>query len=87
MGMSSTAQHLLEQALALDPRDRAVHNHPGAEQAYREAIRLDRTNPWWNGRLVTFLIGQGRLRAARTAWQEPGKRRQSPESSSGVPGL
>jgi tetratricopeptide (TPR) repeat protein len=48
--------------------DRAGINRSEAEEAYREAIRLDLQNPWWNGRLVIFLIFQGRARAARSEW-------------------
>jgi tetratricopeptide (TPR) repeat protein len=35
---------------------------------YERAVELDRTNPWWNTRLVTFLIGHGTLEEARKAW-------------------
>ncbi|MBI4700699.1 MAG: hypothetical protein HY744_05970 [Deltaproteobacteria bacterium] len=50
--------------------ERAGRKRERAEQAFREAVRLDCTNPWWNSRLATFLLGQGRLRAARKAWRE-----------------
>ncbi|MEM1032211.1 MAG: tetratricopeptide repeat protein [Myxococcota bacterium] len=39
-----------------------------AEAAYEKAIEHDPSNPWWNSRRVTFLIGQGKPRAARKAW-------------------
>lgn len=51
----------LERA-GLDPR--------GARQAYEEAARREPTNPWWNSRRVTFLIGQGKPKAATEAWEE-----------------
>ncbi len=50
--------------------ERAGKDRKRAEQAYRRAIELESSNPWWNSRLTTFLIGQGRPRAARTAWRE-----------------
>lgn len=39
------------------------------ETAYRTAVSLDRTNPWWNSRLVTFLIDDLRYRAADEEWK------------------
>jgi tetratricopeptide (TPR) repeat protein len=41
-----------------------------AERALRKAVELDKPNPWWNGRLVTFFIAQGRVREAEQAWAE-----------------
>lgn len=43
------------------------------ERAYRAAVERSETNPWWNGRLVSFLIGRGRLRDAREAWARAGE--------------
>lgn len=42
----------------------------GAEEGYRDAVRLDPSNPWWNARLVSFLLRDGRSRAAKQAWEE-----------------
>jgi len=44
---------------------RAGLRREDAERAYRTAVDLEPDNPWWNGRLVTFLIEQGRPVAAR----------------------
>jgi hypothetical protein len=40
------------------------------EDMYRRAVEMDPANPWWNSRLVTFLIDQARFRAARAEWSE-----------------
>lgn len=42
----------------------------GAEASYREAVHLDPSNPWWNARLVSFLLRDGRPRAAKRAWEQ-----------------
>jgi len=45
------------------------HERPReAEDAYRKAIALDPDNPWWNTRLVTFLISRARFEAAKQEW-------------------
>ncbi len=49
--------------------DRAAQHRQRAEEAFRKAIRLDPGNPWWNGRLMTFLIEQSRFRAAEEEWR------------------
>lgn len=49
--------------------DLAGGHRQRAEEAFREAIRLEPNNPWWNGRLVTFLIEQSRFRAAESEWR------------------
>src|SRR6185312_15085800 len=41
---------------------------PEAERWLRLAVDLDEGNPWWNGRLVTFLIREARYIAARSEW-------------------
>lgn len=46
---------------------RAGLHREDAERSYRTAVDLEPDNPWWNGRLVTFLIEQGRPVAAREA--------------------
>lgn len=58
--------------------ERARQDPGGAETALRMAVvpewPRDKTdnpgsrNPWWNSRLVTFLIGRGRTLAALEAW-------------------
>lgn len=40
-----------------------------AEDAFREAVKQDRENPWWNGRLVTYLIENARYRSAESEWR------------------
>jgi tetratricopeptide (TPR) repeat protein len=40
------------------------------ETQYRQAIQLFPNHPWWNSRLVTFLVEQGRPRSAQEAWKE-----------------
>lgn len=49
---------------------RAGKAREGVEAAYRKAIELDLENPWWNSRLVTFLIGDAQPAAARLEWSE-----------------
>lgn len=41
-----------------------------AQSAYQRAIELEPDNPWWNSRLVTFLVAQGRFAEAQRAWSE-----------------
>lgn len=48
--------------------DRAGVRRKDAESAFREAVKLRPDHPWYNGRLVTFLIEQARFRAAREEW-------------------
>ena len=48
--------------------DRAGSSRDQAEQALRRAVELDPSNPWWNTRLVTFLIEQTRFLEARNEW-------------------
>jgi hypothetical protein len=50
--------------------DRAGRERDRAERAFHRAVELDRSNPWWNGRLVTFLIEQSRFREAESEWHE-----------------
>ncbi len=40
------------------------------DHAYRQAIELSPENPWWNSRLVTFLIEDARPSEAAQAWNE-----------------
>lgn len=37
---------------------------------YREAVAMDKDNPWWNARWITFLIVHGTLAEAEQAWRE-----------------
>lgn len=39
------------------------------ERSYSDAVTLSPENPWWNGRLVTFLIARGEHQRARDEWQ------------------
>ncbi len=48
--------------------DRAGVRRKDAEHAFREAVELRPDHPWYNGRLVTFLIEQARFRAADEEW-------------------
>ncbi len=48
--------------------DRAGIRRKDAEYAFREAVKLRPDHPWYNGRLVTFLIEQARFRAAEEEW-------------------
>lgn len=50
--------------------DCAGAQRKAAEHAFREAVRLRPTHPWYNGRLVTFLIDQARFRDADQEWQQ-----------------
>lgn len=50
--------------------DRAGAERTEAERAFRKAVALRPDHPWYNGRLVTFLIEQARFRDADQAWQE-----------------
>ena len=49
--------------------DRAHGDRASIEHHYREAVRLDEQNPWWNTRLVTFLIAHGTYDDARREWR------------------
>lgn len=64
-GDDSYAWHYLGFNLDLAGRERLE-----AEEAFARAVELDPTNAWWNGRLVTFLIGQVRYRDAEAACEE-----------------
>jgi tetratricopeptide (TPR) repeat protein len=50
--------------------DRAAAKRQEAERAFRKAVDLKPNHPWYNGRLVTFLIEQARFRDAETEWRE-----------------
>lgn len=49
--------------------DRTGMDAGESERAFRKAVDEDPSNPWWNSRLVTFLIGQARFLDARREWQ------------------
>ena len=79
MGATAVYQRCLDQVDSEDAYswhylgfnlDRAAEQRERAEAAFRKAVELDPTNPWWNGRLVTFLIEQSRFRAADKEWHE-----------------
>lgn len=50
-------------------RDRATRNRAEVEPGYRDAVALAPNNPWWNARLVTFLIRSGQHFKADRAWR------------------
>lgn len=50
--------------------DRAGGNPDTAEAALRAAVDHERDNPWWNARLITFLIEHARYLAATREWRE-----------------
>jgi tetratricopeptide (TPR) repeat protein len=54
--------------------DRAGQEREVAEQGFRRAVELEPSNPWWNSRLVTFLIEQSRFREAEQEWREAQER-------------
>jgi tetratricopeptide (TPR) repeat protein len=39
-------------------------------EGYAAAVGMDKANPWWNGRWTTFLIANGTLAEAESAWRE-----------------
>lgn len=60
--------------------DRAGRDPATVETYFRRAVELDPNNPWWNGRLVNFLIDRARFDAARREWAEA-IRRVDPDGS------
>ncbi|MCC6558558.1 MAG: hypothetical protein IT372_36955, partial [Polyangiaceae bacterium] len=48
--------------------DRAGRQRREAEHAFRAAVEIRPDHPWYNGRLVTFLIEQARFRDAEQEW-------------------
>lgn len=50
--------------------DRGAGAFEVARSAYAKAVEIDPSNPWWNGRLVTFLIRNAQFLAARRTWGE-----------------
>lgn len=75
------AAKAFEHALEWDDDDDYAHHYlaynldrigkriADVEQHYRRAGDLNPEHPWWQSRLVTFLIGRGRLAEARVAWE------------------
>jgi len=49
-------------------RDRIAQDPDGVEDGYRSALRLDDGNVRWHARYITFLVDQGAIGEARTAW-------------------
>jgi tetratricopeptide (TPR) repeat protein len=49
--------------------DRANERLDRAEEGLRKAVDIDKGNPWWNSRLVTFLIRRARFRNASAEWR------------------
>ena len=50
--------------------DRARGPLQDVRHHYERAVALDPKNPWWNTRLITFLIGHGTLRDSKVAFDE-----------------
>jgi hypothetical protein len=50
--------------------DRDKGDREMIEHHYRDAVTFEPENPWWNARLVTFLIEQGSYDKARQEWRE-----------------
>lgn len=50
--------------------ERAGRARRQAGDAYRHAVELDPTNPWWNGRLIQFFIRQGKPLEADRIWDQ-----------------
>ncbi len=50
--------------------ERAGEDRQGALRAYERAVELEPSNPWWNSRKISFLLGQGRIRSAKEAWRQ-----------------
>jgi len=48
---------------------RSAADRKQIEKAYKKALELDPTNPWWNSRYLTFLIEQARFTDADEAWE------------------
>lgn len=63
-GDHSYARHYLAFNL-----DRAHGDRAEIAQHYRAAVFMDEQNPWWNARLVTFLIAHGTYEDARREWR------------------
>lgn len=86
------AAKLYRQRLDQDARDayawhylgfnlqRAKSETAAIEHAYREAVRLEPDNAWWNSRLVTFLISDLRYRKAEEEWRDSIERVDSQET-------
>ncbi len=78
----SAAADLYEKCVALAPDDpygwhylgynldHANTNVQRAEEAYTTAIDLDKPNPWWNSRYITFLIRRARFSDAVSEWED-----------------
>ena len=49
--------------------ERAGLERSAAEAGFRSAVALEPENPWWNARMVSFLIHQGRMVDAETEWE------------------
>lgn len=77
----TAAASLYEDLLREDPGDAYSHHYLAwnldqagkdgrtARREYQQAIDLERDNPWYNSRYITFLRDNGFRRDARDAWQ------------------
>lgn len=76
------AARAFEQALIWDEMDDYAHQYlaynldrigrrlEDVELHFRRAVELNSMHPWWRSRLITFLVGRGRLAEAREAWED-----------------
>lgn len=74
------AADVFARATELDPNDDYAHHYLAynldllgreaerVERHYRRAVELNSQHPWWQARLITFLVTRGRSAEARTAW-------------------
>ncbi|NJK32181.1 MAG: hypothetical protein HC927_07115 [Deltaproteobacteria bacterium] len=74
------AVQAFRRATGISPNESYAHEYLGynldrlgkelraAEAAFRRAVELDPTNPWWNRRLIQALQRRGKLAAAWSAW-------------------
>lgn len=74
------AADVFARAIELDPGDDYAHHYLAynldllgreaerVERHYRRAVELNGQHPWWQARLITFLVARGRSAEARSAW-------------------
>lgn len=81
-GDHAGAAEIFAQAVAIDDEDDYAHHYWAynldweaadedlSEREYREALRINRSHPWWWSRWINFLITTGRLAEARREWSQ-----------------